>query len=122
MNGSVILISEEPLPGLGLWIFGPLLAMLIDAGVTGLWISNIMTEGMGYRHLRRRYGPGISLIGGIDTTALSRGEAAVRQAVEATVPPLLESGRYLPCLDDRPRDDTPFEAYRFYRRVLAEIG
>ena len=78
-----------------------LLPSLIDAGINGLWISNIMTEGMEYRRLRREYGHEIGLIGGIDSTALLRGESAVRRAVEEIVPPLLESGRYLPCLDDR---------------------
>ena len=101
---------------------GPLLPMLLDAGVNTLWISNIMTPGMEYRNLRRRYGPELALIGGIDATALSRGEEAVRRAVEETVPPLLAGGRYLPCLDDRPRDTTPFAMYAFYRDVLAEVA
>jgi len=66
-----------------------------------------MTEAMKYRRLRREYGPEIALIGGIDSTALLRGSSAVRRAVEEIVPPLLSQGRYLPCLDDRPRDNTP---------------
>jgi len=85
-----------------------LLPPLLDAGINGLWISNIMTEAMEYQRLRREYGPEIALIGGIDSTALLRGEAGVRRAVEDTVPPLLDQGRYLPSLDDRPRDNTPF--------------
>jgi hypothetical protein len=101
---------------------GPLLPMLIDAGATGLWISSITTEGMRYTNLRSEYGPEIALIGGIDRTALSRGPDAVRRAVESIVPPLLAGGRYLPCLDDRPRDDTPFAMYRLYRETLAAVG
>jgi len=100
---------------------GPLLPMLLDAGANGLWISNIMTEDMEYRNLRREVGREIALIGGIDCTSLTRGEDAVRRAVEETVPPLLAEGRYLPCLDDRPRDNVPFAIYRFYREVLAEL-
>ncbi|MEX1312504.1 MAG: uroporphyrinogen decarboxylase family protein, partial [Candidatus Sulfomarinibacteraceae bacterium] len=73
---------------------GPLLPMLLDAGVNGLWISNVMTEDMKYANLRREFGPDISLIGGIDSTALTRGEDDVRRAVEETVPPLLADGRY----------------------------
>ncbi len=101
---------------------GPLLPPLLDAGVNGLWISNIMTEAMEYSNLRREYGRDLALIGGIDCTALNRGEEAVRRAVETTVPPLLADGRYLPCLDDRPRDNTPFAMYRFYRELLAETA
>ena len=62
------------------------------------------------------------MIGGIDSTALSRDEAAVRSAVEETVPVLLEGGHYLPCLDDRPRSDIPFGHYRLYRRILENIA
>lgn len=100
----------------------PLLPPLLDAGVNGLWISNIVSTRMKYSALRRAYGSDLALIGGIDCTALNRGEDAVRRAVEATVPPLLAEGRYLPCLDDRPRDETPFAMYRFYREVLAETA
>lgn len=100
----------------------PLLPSLIDAGINCLWISNIMSTGMGYDKLRRTYGTDVALIGGIDSTALSRDEAAIRSAVEKTVPPLLESGRYLPFLDDRPRGNVPFAHYRFFRRILEEIA
>ena len=39
-----------------------------------------------------------------------------------TVPSLLESGRYLPCLDDRPRSNVPLSHYRFYRTLLKDIA
>jgi hypothetical protein len=101
---------------------GSLLPMIVDAGINGLWISNIMTEEMHYSNLRREYGPDVALIGGIDATSLSQDEAAVRRAVMETVPPLIESGHYLPCLDDRPRPNTSFALYSFYRELLAELA
>lgn len=99
-----------------------LLPSLIDAGINGLWISNIRSARMEYPKLRRQFGSEIALIGGIDSTALARDEAAVRKAVEKTVPDLLERGHYLPCLDDRPRSNIPFAHYRLYRRILEEIA
>lgn len=99
-----------------------LLPMLVDAGVNGLWISNIASREMAYSKLRREYGGDVALIGGIDATALSRDEAAVRAAVMGTVPPLLESGRYLPCLDDRPRANTSFALYSYFRELLADLA
>ncbi len=95
---------------------------LIEAGINGLWISNIQSAGMGYAALRRTFGPDLALIGGVDTTALTRDEAALRRAVEETVSPLLESGRYLPCLDDRPRSNIPLARYRLFRRLLEDIA
>jgi len=99
-----------------------LLPPLIEAGINGLWISNIRNAGMEYAALRKTFGPDIALIGGIDAGALSRGQDAVRKTVEKTVPPLLESGRYLPCLDDRPRSNISFAQYRLFRELLEEIG
>ena len=100
----------------------PLLPSLVEAGINALWISNIRSAGMQYARLRRRFGADIALIGGIDATALARDERAVREAVQETVPELLESGRYLPCLDDRPRNTIPLAHYRLYRQLLEEIA
>ena len=99
-----------------------LLPSLIDAGINCLWISNIRSAGMEYLKLRREFGSEVALIGGIDSTVLARDEAAVRRVMEETVPGLLESGHYLPCLDDRPRSNVPFAHYQLYRRLLEEIS
>ena len=99
-----------------------LLPSLIDAGINGLWISNIRGAGMQYRKLRRRFGSEVALIGGIDATALTRDASAVRKALRETVPYLLEGGHYLPCLDDRPRCTVPFAHYRLYRHLLEEMS
>ena len=99
-----------------------LLPPLIEAGINGLWISNIRDAGMEYAALRKTFGLDLALIGGIDAGALSQNGNAVRKTVEETVPPLLESGRYLPCLDDRPRSNIPFAQYRLFRELLEEIG
>jgi hypothetical protein len=97
------------------------LPSLIDAGINGLWISNIRSKNMEYPRLRRQFGSEVALIGGIDASALARYETAVRRAVVETVPSLLESGHYLPCLDDRPRNNIPFTHCRLYRQILEEI-
>lgn len=99
-----------------------LLPSLIDSGINGLWISNIMSSSMEYLKLRREYGPDIALIGGIDSTALTADDGAIERTIEETVPPLLESGHYLPCLDDRPRSNIPFARYTQYRNLLGEIA
>ncbi len=99
-----------------------ILPPLIEAGINGLWISNIRGAGMEYAALRKTFGPDIALIGGIDAGALSQDEHAVYRTIEETVPPLLEKGRYLPCLDDRPRSNISFARYRLFRELLEEIG
>jgi hypothetical protein len=95
-----------------------LLPSLVDAGINCLWVSNIRSAGMQYTTLRRRFGSDIALIGGIDATALTRDKAVLRKTVAETVPDLLQSGHYLPCLDDRPRSSVPFAHFRLYRHIL----
>ena len=99
-----------------------LLPSFLDAGINGLWISNIMSERMEYGTLRRDYGPDIALIGGIKSTALTADDDSLRRVIEETVPPLLETGHYLPCLDDRPRSNVPFASYELYREILADVA
>jgi hypothetical protein len=99
-----------------------LLPPLIEAGMNALWISNIQSSRMKYSALRKTYGREIALIGGVDSNALGQGLDEVRRAVMETVPELLAGGRYLPCLDDRPRANIPFERYRQFRRLLVEIS
>ena len=99
-----------------------ILTPMIDAGINGLWISNIMSAHMEYGKLRHRFGSELALIGGIDSTALAKDEPAIEKALAETVPVLLEKGHYLPCLDDRPRSNIPFAHYRLYRRLLENIS
>jgi len=101
---------------------GPLLPLLMDAGINGLWISNIRSFGMEYGALRRTFGPDLALIGGIDSGILHLNESAMRRKVKETVLPLLEMGHYLPCLDDRPRGNVTFSQYSLFRRILKEIA
>ena len=100
----------------------PILSLLVDAGINVLWLSNIAAASMEYITLRRYFGDNISLIGGIDTGILRQDEISIKSSVEDAVLPLLEKGRYLPCLDDRPRANVPFNKYKMYRQVLSQIA
>jgi len=95
---------------------------LLEAGINGLWISSISAAGVKYPALRRAFGKELALIGGIDAEALRRSEEEILRAVDETVPGLLEEGRYLPCLDDRPRVDVSFARYVFFRRHLEKYA
>jgi hypothetical protein len=69
-------------------------------------------------------GPALAMLGTLMLRdgATAQGYNLLRRAVEETVPPLLDGGHYLPCLDDRPRRSTPFAHYRLYREILEEIA
>jgi hypothetical protein len=76
---------------------------------------------MDYRDIRREFGRDLRLIGGIDLDALRRGREAIRGEILEKVPPLLESGGYVPLADGRVREDVRYEDYLYYRELLAEV-
>ncbi len=100
-----------------------LFPILIDAGISMLWISEA-TEApeLDYCRIRTEFGPDLGLIGGIPLSILrSESPDLIRNTLEKIVPPLLRSGRYVPLAGGRVREEIPWSAYECYREVLAEL-
>ena len=98
-----------------------LIPLILKWGFNCLWACEVEAEAMDYRHIRKEYGRDLRLMGGIDLDAVRLGRQAIRQELMAKVPPLLESGGYLPLADGRIRADMPLENYLYYRKLLNEI-
>ena len=100
-----------------------LFPMLIDVGISVLWISEAADKPeLDYRRIRASFGPELGLIGGIPLGLLRSGSPEeIESTVEDIVPPLLASGRYIPLASGRVREEIPWTAYKRYRDVLAEL-
>jgi hypothetical protein len=100
-----------------------LFPILIDAGISMLWISEAAeVPGLDYCQIRSEFGPDVGLIGGIPLSILrSESPDVIRNRLEEIVPPLLQSGRYVPLAGGRVREDIPWSVYECYREVLAEL-
>jgi len=98
-----------------------LLPSIVKWGFNCLWACEVNPEAMDYQNIRREFGRDLRLIGGIDLDALRSDQEAVRRELEEKVPPLLAQGGYIPLADGRVREDTPFENYFFYRRLLEKM-
>jgi hypothetical protein len=100
-----------------------LFPVLIDAGISMLWISEATeVPALDYRQIRSAFGPDLGLIGGIPLSILrSESPDVIRKTLEEIVPPLLQSGRYVPLAGGRVREEIPWSAYECYREVLAEL-
>jgi hypothetical protein len=97
---------------------GSLLTPIVESKVDGLWIGQVHGV-IDYLKLRRE-NPNLLLLGGIDATTMLRDPAAISNEVGRQVPVLVQGGRYLPGLDDRPRENIPYGNYRHYRRALQD--
>jgi uroporphyrinogen decarboxylase len=95
-----------------------LLPLWLDIGVNAFWCSHTVPAGMDYLEIRRDFGSGLRLIGGIDALALTGSRADIDRAIDRTVPSLLSGGGYLPLLDDRVRPEVPYGNYVYYRERL----
>jgi len=98
-----------------------LIPLILKWGFNCLWACEVDIEAMDYSRLRQEYGRDLRLIGGIDLDAIRQGKQAIRQELMTKVPPLLETGGYVPLADGRIREDIPLENYLYYRKLLNEI-
>jgi hypothetical protein len=95
-----------------------LVPVWIDAGITGLYVNQAGQAGVRYGALRREFGTGLRLFGGVDWRAVVKGPAWTESVLELDVRPLLEEGGYIPYLDDTIRTYMPWDHFRYYRDSL----
>lgn len=62
--------------------------------------------------LRREY-PSVLLLGGVDKRALIAGKEAIDAEV-SRLRPLVDQGKYIPCVDHRVPPDVTYDNYRYY--------
>ena len=96
---------------------------MFEAGVTILWVSEAAeVPEIDYRNLRRRYGSDLGLIGGIPLSILRSADPEKMEfRLCEIVKPLMESGRYVPLVSGRVREEIPWPVYRRYREILAGL-
>ncbi len=75
----------------------PLVGLLMDAGVDTLWPLE-RASSVDPLAVRRRFGRGLRLWGGVDKRILPRGPAAIRAHLREFIP-LIEEGGFIPTLD-----------------------
>ncbi len=97
----------------------PLLPALVKHGFNCLWVSEASHRAMDYRRLRREFGQGLRLIGGVCMDALRRDRRAIRREIGRKVPVLLAQGGYIPLAAGRVRVDVSLANYAYYRQRLA---
>jgi uroporphyrinogen decarboxylase len=100
-----------------------LIPLLIEAGITCLWPME-QACGMDPVRLRGIYGRDMAYAGGIDKRALMRDKRAIDEELQAKVPPLLESGGYIPFVDHTVPPEVSYENFLYYldvkRRMIGQ--
>ena len=98
-----------------------IVALWMDAGVDTLWPIERASE-ISPMALRKRFGKGLRLWGGVDKRILARGPEAIRAHLREFIP-LIEEGGFIPTVDHTVPPDVSWENFQRYmdlkRRLLA---
>jgi len=108
---------------IGLWSSGdirPILPLAIECGYNATWPLEDIT-GIHAVDLYKEYGKSLGLIGNIGIHSLIHGKEAIKRDIQTKVLPLLETGGYIPTVDDITPPEVPFENYKYYINLLKKI-
>ena len=97
-----------------------LIPLLIEAGVTCLWPLE-QASGMDPVRLRQQYGRDLAFAGGIDKLELAKDRKAIDQELHAKIPPMLESGGYIPHLDHTFSPEISYDNFLYYMEVKRKL-
>ncbi len=70
--------------------------------------------------LREEFGEHLLLMGGVDKIALINGEGSIDKEIERLVP-LIQKGRYIPCVDHRVPADVTMADYLYYLQKKEDL-
>ena len=98
----------------------PLIPLLLDAGVDGLWPLERAAQDTDPYFLREKYGKQLRLWGAVDKRELARGPEAIDNHLRSFVP-LIEEGGFIPTVDHTVPPDVSFENFRYYLERKCEL-
>ncbi|HET6487345.1 MAG TPA: uroporphyrinogen decarboxylase family protein [Spirochaetia bacterium] len=98
----------------------PLIPLLLEAGVDGLWPLERASWDTDPAFLRRKYGKGLRLWGAVDKREIAKGPRAIDEHLRAMVP-LIEEGGFIPTVDHTVPPDISLEDFRYYLKRKADL-
>jgi len=98
----------------------PLIPLWMDCGINCFWPLE-QASGMDPVRLRRKFGKGLMLCGGLDKMEIAKGPEAIEKELHAKIPPLLDSGGYIPHIDHAISPEISYEDFLYYIRLKRKL-
>jgi hypothetical protein len=98
----------------------PLIPLLMDAGVDGLWPLERASRDTDPQFIRAKYGRSLRLWGGVDKRELTKGPSAI-EAHLRTLAPLVEEGGFIPTVDHLVPPDVSLDNFRYYMKRKKDL-
>jgi uroporphyrinogen decarboxylase len=93
----------------------PLLRLMMDAGVDGIWPLERASDSTDPMFLRQKYGKSLRLWGAVDKRELAKDKAAIDAHLRTFIP-LIEEGGFIPTVDHLVSPDVPYENFLYYMK------
>ena len=97
-----------------------IIPLWMEAGITCFWPLE-QASGMDPVRLRKEFGKDLILCGGIDKMELAKGREAIDKELYAKIPPLLESGGYIPHVDHTVSPEISYADFLYYMDLKRKL-
>jgi uroporphyrinogen decarboxylase len=98
----------------------PLIPLLLEAGVDGLWPLERAAQDTDPIILRKKYGRDLRLWGAVDKRELAKGPRAIDEHLRSLVP-LIEQGGFVPTVDHTVPPDVSLADFRYYMKRKEDL-
>ncbi|MHB1462923.1 MAG: uroporphyrinogen decarboxylase family protein [Armatimonadota bacterium] len=98
----------------------PLIPLLMDAGVDGIWPMERASLDTDPIRLRKKFGKQLRLWGGVDKRELSKDRRAIDNHLRTFIP-LIEQGGFIPTVDHTVPPDISWENFCYYMERKMEL-
>ena len=98
----------------------PLIPLLMDAGVDGLWPLERASADTDPHFLRKKYGRDLRLWGAVDKRELVKDKAAIDEHLRQFTD-LVEEGGYIPTVDHTVPPDVPLSNFEYYMQRKRDL-
>lgn len=98
----------------------PLIPLLLDAGVDGIWPMERASLDTDPMQLRKKYGKQLRLWGGVDKRELAKDRKAIDAHLRTFIP-LIEQGGFIPTVDHTVPPDVSYENFCYYMERKMEL-
>lgn len=97
-----------------------IIPLWMEAGVTCLWPLE-QASGMDPRLLRKKFGKNLVLCGGIDKMEIAKGKDAIEKELYSKIPPLMETGGYIPHIDHAISPEISYDNFLYYMELKQKL-
>jgi len=97
-----------------------LIPLWMEAGVNCFWPLE-QASGMDPLRLRKTFGNDLVLSGGLDKMELAKGPKAIDRELQRKIPPLLDSGGYIPHIDHAISPELSYDDFLYYLELKRKL-